>query len=150
MRNSLFGLAASLTFGIALLIPGAAEAQICRECVDGDGEGCPYGDHENIATDGFYGNQDDTHGCWAKTCYEMMINMVHLEGLCAEETPSADRMPLASLQGLEDLSLEDASGLLDAHPRQFLLNLERNVLQVLDCRGEKVIAQFEFTPKPTV
>lgn len=107
MELSLYGLAICVTLGVAFLIPGAAEAQVCRHCEPGDGEECGTGDDKNVDWDGFTGNQDGAHGCFAHTCYYMMLQLVHLEGPCdEEETPSADLMPLADLQSLEDLSLE--------------------------------------------
>lgn len=125
---------------VATANPQKAAAQgSCRVC-----EGCDENGHNNeLSWFAIIGNHDDTHGCWGCTCAYMQANGVH-----KNDDPCSDYAAYEAVKAAKDLRPSKVRQLLVEFPKYVVLDRGRQYLQVLDCEGRHVVAQFELRRSP--
>ncbi|MEJ2203301.1 MAG: hypothetical protein P8170_04265 [Gemmatimonadota bacterium] len=115
-------------------------AQGCAQCTE---LACEENEHANEDCPWcILGNLDSPHSCFAFTC-EFMVG----EGIHVGDEPCnrfASRAALDDLRSLPQVFADAIPTLLARHPDQLVVDADLDVVQVLDCRRDLVIAQFEI------
>lgn len=116
-----------------MYLPRSASAQDgCPFCQD-----CEFGEHLN-GGNGWIGNHDATHPCWAHSCIEITYSGVH--------NPNCyyiGSAPEEAFRGTDVMSPRAAARLVANFPERIVPHFGGMYVQLLDCRGERVLAQAE-------